>query len=364
MTAHVTPTPASSSQGISPSASITATALAIAAGRKRRARRRTLGILGIAIGVLLVFCVTLMVGRSFYSPFEVWSALFGGQASGASFTIGELRLPRATLGTLVGFAFGAAGATFQSMLRNPLASPDVIGISAGAGAAAVVGILVFSLNDSGVSLLALGGALGTALIIYALSHRGGFTGIRFILIGVGLAAMLYSLTSYLLSRAANWDIQSAMQWLAGSLNGASWERIIPLAVSSSILIPILLISSRDLRLLRLGDDLATSLGVRVSPSRLILMVSAVALLAFATAAAGPIAFVAFMAGPIAARLIGVGSSLILPAGFTGALLVLSSDLAGQFLFDERYPVGVITGVLGAPFLLILLIRLNRTGGAL
>ena len=320
--------------------------------------------LAIAVLTLLVFAVSLMVGRSFFSPVEVWAVLMGESVPGASFTVGELRLPRAVLAVLAGFAFGAAGTTFQTMLRNPLASPDVIGISTGAGAAAVIAIIVLGLNDTAVSVFALIGALVTAAVITLLSYRGGFAGIRFILIGIGIAAMLTSVPSYILSRAANWDIQAAMQWLAGSLNGASWERVFPLAVACAILVPVLLMCGSGLGMLRLGDDTARALGVRVQVTRIALILSAVALLAFATASTGPIAFVAFMAGPIAARLVGSGGSLLLPAGFVGALLVLVSDLAGQFLFDERYPVGVITGVLGAPYLILLLIRMNRTGSSI
>ena len=320
--------------------------------------------LAIAVLTLLVFAVSLMVGRSFFGPVEVWAVLMGESVPGASFTVGELRLPRAVLAVLAGFAFGAAGTTFQTMLRNPLASPDVIGISTGAGAAAVIAIIVLGLNDTAVSVFALIGALATAAVITLLSYRGGFAGIRFILIGIGIAAMLTSVTSYILSRAANWDIQAAMQWLAGSLNGASWERVFPLSIACAILVPVLLLCGSGLGMLRLGDDTARALGVRVQVTRIALILSAVALLAFATASTGPIAFVAFMAGPIAARLVGSGGSLLLPAGFVGALLVLVSDLAGQFLFDERYPVGVITGVLGAPYLILLLIRMNRTGSSI
>ena len=336
----------------------------IAAGRARRQRRRA-GSTAVVVGVtLVVFAASLMVGRTFYDPAQVWAVLTGETVPGASFTVGELRLPRAVLGVLAGFAFGASGTTFQTMLRNPLASPDVIGISAGAGTAAVVAIIVLGLNDAAVSVVALLGALLTAAVITLLSYRGGFAGIRFILIGIGIAAMLTSVTSYILSRAANWDIQAAMQWLAGSLNGANWDRVLPLALACAVLVPLLLLCGRGLGVLRLGDDAARALGVPVQATRITLILAAVTLLAFATAGTGPIAFVAFMAGPIAARLVGPGASLLLPAGCIGAPLVLASDLAGQFLFDERYPVGVITGVLGAPYLILLLIRMNRTGSSI
>jgi iron complex transport system permease protein len=176
--------------------------------------------------------------------------------------------------------------------------------------------------------------------------------------------MLDSAVTYILSRAAAWDLQTAMQWLTGSLNGATWSGVLPLALASAVLVPLMLSQGRGLGMLRLGDDAAASLGVSVTRTRVLLIVSAVALLAFATAACGPIAFVAFMAGPIASRIIGPGASPLLPAGLVGALLVLVADLIGQFAFDSRYPVGVITGALGAPYLVFLLIRINRSGGSL
>ncbi|MET0828643.1 MAG: iron chelate uptake ABC transporter family permease subunit [Microbacterium sp.] len=332
-------------------------------GRRARQRKRgtVLAVLGILIA--LVFAVTLMAGNSFYPPAEVLRVILGETVPGASFTVGELRLPRATMGLLAGFAFGIAGVTFQTMLRNPLASPDIIGISSGASVAAVFGIVVLALDEAAVSFLAFAGALVTAAAIYLLSNRRGFAGTRLILIGIGVAAMLDSAVTYILSRAAVWDLQSAMQWLTGSLNGATWSAVLPLAAAGAVLAPVLLAQGRGLGMLRLGDDTAASLGVNVGRTRVLLILAAVALLAFATAATGPIAFVAFMAGPIAARLIGSGGSPLLPAGLVGALLVLIADLVGQFAFDSRYPVGVITGALGAPYLVFLLIRINRSGGS-
>ncbi len=337
---------------------------AVMLGRRRRARRRAVRIAALAVLVAVVAACTLMIGKTFYGPDEVVRVILGQQVPGASFTVGELRLPRTALGLLAGFAFGIAGVTFQTMLRNPLASPDIIGITWGASAAAVVGIVVLSLGDTAVSALALAGGLATALAIYLLAFRRGFSGARLILIGIGIAAMLQSVVSWALSRASDWDVPAAMQWLAGSLNGAAWERVAPLAIASAVLLPIMFALSRDLGALRLGDDTAASLGVRVPVARVVLILGAVALLAMATAATGPIAFVAFMAGPIAGRLLGPGAPLMLPAGLVGALLVLVADLVGQFAFDTRFPVGVVTGALGAPFLIYLLARTSRRGGTL
>ncbi|PRI12202.1 FecCD family ABC transporter permease [Leucobacter massiliensis] len=337
------------------------TIAAVGAARRRHLRRRRLAITGLAIAVIAGFTVTLMVGHTFYGLDEVVPAVLGADVPGASFTVAELRLPRATLAILVGFAFGIAGATFQTMLGNPLASPDILGVSSGAGAAAVFGIVVLGLGDGPAAAFALLGALATAAAIFLLANRGGFVGTRFILVGIGLAAMLQSVTSYMVARAGEWDIQRAMQWLTGSLNGARGEQILTLAIASAVLLPLLFAGSRSLELVRLGPDAATGLGVPVGRVRILMIAAAVALLAFATASAGPVMFVAFMAGPIASRLAGPAGSALLPAGLTGALLVLLADLAGQNLLDGRYPVGVVTGVLGAPYLILLLIRMNRRG---
>lgn len=336
----------------------------VAHGRARRAVRKRVIILVLALATVGLFVTSLMVGKTFYGPGDVLHVILGDTVPGASFTVGELRLPRASLGLLAGAAFGIAGVTFQTMLRNPLASPDVIGISSGASAAAVVGLVVFHWGQGIVSVIAIAAALGTALIIYALSWTGGVANTRLILIGIAVAAMLDSVVSYVLVRAAVWDVQVAMRWLTGSLNAATWDRVLPLAVACVVLIPVLLTQARSLAVMQQGDDSATALGVSVERTRLVAIVVAVALIAFATAAAGPIAFVAFLSGPIAARIVGGGGSMMVPAALIGALLVLGGDLLGQFAFGNRYPVGVVTGALGAPYLIYLLVRTNRAGGSL
>ena len=337
---------------------------AIHHARRARALRRGWLLGALAALLIALFWAAVMVGDTFYGPGIVWQVLTGQDSGGADFIVGKLRLPRATLGVLAGAAFGIAGVTFQTMLRNPLASPDIIGIDAGAATAAVAAIVVFSMSGAQVSIVALVAALATAAVIYLLSIKSGFRGTRLILIGIGIAAFLNSITAYLLSKAAQWDLQAAMRWLTGSLNSASWDDVRPVAIAMLVILPVLLIKSRDLGMLRMGDDAAAALGVRVNRSRIILIIGAVALLAFATAACGPIAFVAFMAGPIAARIVGPGGSLIVPAALVGAILVVASDMLGQHAFEHRYPVGIVTGVLGAPFLLYLLVKTNRSGGSI
>ncbi|WP_436761095.1 FecCD family ABC transporter permease [Streptosporangium sp. V21-05] len=347
-----------------PTATRPAVVQVVARGRRRRASRRLLVVLVLAVLVVAGFAVTLMAGQTFYPPRDVLRVILGEQVPGASFTVGRLRLPRAVLAVAAGFSFGLAGVTFQTMLRNPLASPDIIGISWAASAAAAVAIVSLSLGGLQVSALAIVSTLAVALLVYVLAFKDGVVGTRLILIGIGIAAILESITSYVLSRAAEWDLQEAMRWLTGSLNGTTWEQVLPVLVALVVLTPVLLSQARDLSAMQLGDDTASALGVRVERTRITVIIAAVGLIAFATSAAGPIAFVAFLSGPIAARLVGADGSLLVPAGFVGALLVLVADFTGQFAFDLRYPVGVVTGVLGAPYLVYLIVRTHRAGGSL
>lgn len=333
-------------------------------GRLRRARRRGTVIVVLAVLVVAVFVLTLMVGKTFYPLGDVWRVVLGQDVPGASFTVGRLRLPRAVLAVVAGMCFGLAGVTFQTMLRNPLASPDIIGISSGASAAAVFAIVMLGLSGAAVSVVAIVAALGVSTLVYLLSFKAGVAGTRLILIGIGVAAMLDSLVSYVLDQAPDWDLQEAMRWLTGSLNGTDWNQVLPVVVALVLIGPVLLSQARNLALFQLGDDTASALGVRVNRTRLPAVTAAVGLIAFATAAAGPIAFVAFLCGPIAARLVGPNGSLLLPSALVGALLVLVADLVGQFLLGTRFPVGVVTGVLGAPYLVYLIVRTNRAGGSL
>lgn len=344
-------------------ASPVSTLALVQAGRRRRARRWIIVTATLAAVAFVAYAVSLMVGQTFYTPAEVWGVILGQQVPGASFTVGELRLPRATTALLTGICFGMGGVVFQTMLRNPLASPDVIGISSGASAAAVIGIVVLSLDETPVSVLATGAALVAAMLIYLLAYKKGGSGARLILIGIGVAAIFNAIVSYVISRAAEWDLQTAMRWITGNLNDATWNRTIPLAVVMVIVVPLLLARARDLETLRLGDETAAALGLPVERRRIVLIVLAVILLAFATAAAGPISFVAFLAGPIAVRILGPVGSPVLPAGLVGGVLVLVADLAAQYAFGTRLPVGVVTGVLGAPYLVYLLIRGSRSGGS-
>ncbi|WP_092994354.1 iron ABC transporter permease [Rhizobium sp. NFR07] len=336
----------------------------IVTDRRRRQRGYRLAIAILALLVVGVFALTLSLGQSFTPPGDVIRVLLGYDVPGASFTVGTLRLPRVILSILAGLSFGLGGVAFQIMLRNPLASPDIIGISSGASAAAVFAIVVLSLKGPVVSVMAVVSGLGVSVLVYGLSFRNGVAGTRLILVGIGVSAMLESVVAYILSQAPAYTLQEAMRWLTGSVNGAQLDQSLSLLLSLVVFGGLLLSRSRDLEALRLGDDMAAALGVRVSATRVIVIISTVGMIACATAITGPIAFVAFLSGPIAARLVGNRGSLLIPSALVGAVLVVAGDYVGQFLLTTRYPVGVVTGALGAPYLIYLIIRVNRAGGSL
>ncbi|MDR6671367.1 iron ABC transporter permease [Rhizobium sp. 1399] len=332
--------------------------------RRRRMRRHVLVVAMLLCLVVATFALTLSLGQSFTPPGDVIRVLLGENVQGAAFAVGQLRLPRAALSVFAGLSFGLGGVAFQIMLRNPLASPDIIGISSGASAAAVFAIVVLSLKGPIVSVLAVVAGLGVALTVYGLSSRNGVAGTRLILVGIGVSAMLESVIAYILSQAPAWSLQEAIRWLSGSVNGAQLGQAAPLLLALIVFGGLLLSRPRDLEALRLGDDTAAALGVGVSRTRIMIIVAAVGMIASATAVTGPIAFVAFLSGPIAARIVGNNGSILIPAALVGAVLVLAGDYAGQFLLPSRYPVGVVTGALGAPYLIFLIVRVNRTGGSL
>jgi iron complex transport system permease protein len=333
--------------------------------RLARSRRRQVVIAVLCILVLAAYAGSLMLGPTTYSLRDVVAVISGDQDSAAQFVVGRLRLPRATLAVLVGLSFGLAGVTFQTLLRNPLASPDIIGITEGASAAAAIAIVSFSLSGLIVSWLAVAAGTGVALAIYLLAYRRGVAaGTRLILIGIGVAAMMQSVISWQLERASNSQFSEALRWLTGSLNGALWRDVAMVFVALVALGVVVLVQSRNLAAAQLGDDAASALGVRVERLRLLTIVAAVGMICFATAASGPIAFLAFLSGPIAARIVGPRGSLLIPSALVGALLTLLADFAGQYAFGTRLPVGVVTGILGAPYLLYLIVRINRAGGTL
>lgn len=319
----------------------------------RRARRRRAGTVNAVLLLALVAAFTARVlgGDYTITAPDFVRILAGTDIPGASFILMESKLPRAVLGVLVGVAFGAGGAIFQSVLRNPLASPDVIGISAGASAAAVFAIIVLDLSGLWLSGFAVAGALLVAVVIQV--SAGSHSGFRLVLVGVALTALLTSAVQYLFTRANLFDVQPALVWLTGSLNQTTWPAIGRFAVLLGALLVVTAVLAPRLRIAELGDDTAAGLGESPARTRLVLVL-AVLLVSTATAAAGPVAFVALLAGPIARRL-NRGRLTLVGSALVGAVVVVASDYVAAYAVPgANLPVGVVTGALGAPFLLWLL----------
>lgn len=332
---------------------ISASPIGVVRRARRRPRRRLLVVVGGLSALLLgLLALRVLAGDYLITVPDLVRILGGEQIPGATFILMESKLPRAVLGLLVGVAFGTSGAIFQSTLRNPLASPDMLGISAGAGAAALFSLVVLSQDGAALSATAVVGAVLTALAI-RLCAGGASGGYRLVLVGVTAAAALTAVVQYLLTRADEYDAQVALRWLLGSLNAASWPTILLLAVALVVLLPLVAVTARTQRVLELGPSLAENLGVTSRYADLLLLCG-VLLCAFGVAAAGPVAFVAFAAGPIARALNG-GRTTLLGAALVGAVVMVGADhVAAYAIPDTNLPVGVVTGAFGAPFLLWLL----------
>ena len=324
---------------------------------------RTTVVSGLLVLAVLVVAAVTVAGVGTRIPFDDMMDVFAGGGRRADrFVLLDLRLPRIALGALAGAALAVSGAVFQSLSRNPLGSPDIIGFTTGAASGAVLAIIALGAGPGGAAAGAVIGGVLTALIVYGLTAAGGGAVRRLVLVGIGISAMLVALNSYLISRARLDAAQSAAVWLVGTLNGRTWTYVQLLGLAVLVLTPPLLALSRRLRMLQMGDDAAQALGVRVGRSRLLLVLLAVAVAAVATAATGPVAFVALAAPQITRRLTGAPDLQLLPSMLTGALLLVLSDLVAQrLLAPAQLPVGVVTGAVGGVYLAWLLGQQWRKG---
>ncbi|MEU6491590.1 iron chelate uptake ABC transporter family permease subunit [Streptomyces sp. NPDC046984] len=315
------------------------------------------------LAAALVASVVLIGTGDFPIPAgDVLRTLAGDGKPGQEFIVTELRLPRVLVGLLVGASLGLGGALFQSVSRNPLGSPDVLGLGQGSTAGALVMIVLFSGSAAQVAAGALVGGLVTGLAIYLLAWKRGVHGYRLVLVGIGVSAIVTAVDGYLLTKADIVDAARAVVWMTGSLNGRDWDQVWPLLVLVCVLVPLVLGNARGLRMMEMGDDVSSALGVRVERVRLLLMVSAVLLTAGATAAAGPVGFVALTAPQLARRLTRSPGPNLVPSMVMGSALLIIADWASQRVFGaDQLPVGVVTGVLGGVYLLGLLVTQRRAG---
>ncbi|GAB3171535.1 iron chelate uptake ABC transporter family permease subunit [Streptomyces incanus] len=322
----------------------------------------------LVVGVLLLLValtasVVLIGTGDFPIPAaDVIRTLLGEGDPGQEFIVTELRLPRVLVGLLVGTSLGLSGALFQSISRNPLGSPDVLGLGQGATAGALVMIVLFSGTAGQVALGALAGGLVTGFAIYALAWKRGVHGYRLVLVGIGVSAIVTAVNGYLLTKSDIVDAARAIVWMTGSLDGRDWDQVWPLLALCAILVPLVLANSRGLRMMEMGDDVSYALGVRVERVRMLLMLSAVLLTASATAASGPVGFVALTAPQLARRLTRSPGPNLVASMCMGAALLVTADWISQRAFGaEQLPVGVVTGVLGGVYLLWLLVTERKAG---
>jgi iron complex transport system permease protein len=325
-----------------------------------RISRRAL-IVGMAMCVLSVLLVLLSMTSGDYGiPLsDVATALTGGGDDMLKMIVLEWRLPRALLALALGGALGLSGAIFQSLTRNPLGSPDIIGFSVGAHTGALVVMLVLSGSYYQTATGALIGGIATAALVYLLTYRQGIEGFRLIVVGIGIAAMLSAANVWMIRKAELQVAMSAATWAAGSLNGLGLDRLVPVAWALLLLVPPALALSRPMRQLELGDDAAMSSGVSPNRVRLVLSVIGVALVAVVTAAAGPIAFIALAAPQLARRLTRSAGIALLPSALMGGLLLLAADWAAQHALGFQLPVGVMTFNIGGLYFLWLLVSEAR-----
>jgi iron complex transport system permease protein len=306
---------------------------------------------------LAVALVNLSAGDFPVPIADVLRSLAGHGDASTDFIVYELRLPRVLLTLLVGAALGVSGGIFQSLTRNPLGSPDFVGVTVGAATGALVVMLPLHGGGLQVGAGAIVGCLLTATAMYLLAFRRGALPFRLVLMGVGVSALLESVNSYLIYRGRLDEALAAQVWLIGSVNGRTWTEVVVVAVAVVVLLPVALYHGRHLTMLALGDEVAVLHGVPVNRSRTVLALAAVGLAAGATAAAGPIAFVALAAPPLAARLTRGPRSGLLPAALMGAALLTAGDWAAQHALPVNdIPVGVVTAALGGVYLTWLLVH--------
>ncbi|MBV1810150.1 FecCD family ABC transporter permease [Pseudomonas viridiflava] len=309
---------------------------------------------------LLVMLGSLALGKVNLSPATLFDVLFGQADQRLVFIVEQLRMPRLALAALVGAALAVSGLILQSIIRNPLASPDLLGITSGASAAAVIYLSFFSaaLGAQFLPLAAISGAGLAALAIYLLAWNQGASPLRLVLIGVGVSALLAAVTTFILVFSPLTTTLSAYVWLTGSVYGASWPEPRALAGWLVVVLPLLVLLARQVRVQQLDDDLAQGIGVRVQWLRAGLLLVSVALAGLAVAWGGAIAFVGLIAPHIAKRLVPPGfAGQALMSALMGANLVMLADLAGRTLFlPLDLPAGIFVAVLGTPFFLYLLIN--------
>lgn len=309
---------------------------------------------------LLLMTVAISYGTLQLSPLQVWRAFAGQGEPGIITVITQWRAPRAVMALLLGAGLGISGGIFQSIIRNPLGSPDVVGFSTGAYTGALTTIILLNGSYYQIAGGAVLGGMITAVLVYLLAWRDGIVGFRLIIVGIAIGAILTAFNTWLIITGSLEHAMTAALWGAGTLNGITWTKsqpallLVPLATIAALLM------AKRLQLLEMGDDSARALGVNAEASRLCLMLSGIILTAIVTATAGPISFIALASPQIARRLTRASSIPLFSAAMIGAILLLSADIVAQHAFTNmQLPVGAVTVSIGGIYLIWLLIRESR-----
>ncbi|SDH30085.1 FecCD family ABC transporter permease [Microbacterium pygmaeum] len=323
---------------------------------RRRARRRKTIVLSCAIAVAVVLAVlALSLGDYPLSPAQLWQTMWGGGSRAESYVLFQVRMPRLMMALVAGAALGVAGALLQGLLGNPLASPDLLGISGGSGVAAVFALVVIGTTGPLLAVAAFAGGMAVAALLLLAGRAQLDAGYRLILAGVGLSFLCIAVIDFLMVRAKIEQTEMALLWLTGSLSSTPWWQVATVAAVLLLVTPALVASARWLPLIQLGSPAATGLGVRPVRVRVIVVLSAVLLTAVTCAFVGPISFIALCAPAIARPLLGGAAIGLGTSAVIGASLLAASDLVAQFAIPGlQLPVGVVTGAVGAVFLLWLL----------
>ncbi|HSK60681.1 MAG TPA: iron chelate uptake ABC transporter family permease subunit [Actinomycetospora sp.] len=313
------------------------------------------------VGAVVLGGLAMTLGDYRLSVGEVIGALTGSGTRAQEYVVLGLRAPRVVLALVVGAALGVGGAVFQSLARNNLASPDLLGFTTGAASGALIAIVLVGGGPAGTTIGAIAGTLVTALAVQALLG-GAVGGYRLVLVGIGVNAVLAAFNNFLILRTDLQTAVAAQSWLVGTLNGRGWTQVVAVAVALAVLVPIAAAGSRRLDLLGMGDDVARGLGVAVSRTRITTLLVGVALVGVATAAVGPVAFVALAAPQLARRITGTTGPGVLAAGLMGAVLLLAGDVLCQRLAEPtQFPAGTRPAAVGGLYLVWLLAREWRAG---
>ncbi|ASR37264.1 hypothetical protein BAY61_22240 [Prauserella marina] len=308
----------------------------------------------LAVAVAVLWFIALLPGSDVMPVSAVLNTLSGNGSPGDEAIVYDWQLPRALTAIEVGLALGLSGAVFQSLTRNPLGSPDILGFSSGAATGALLSLTVLGTAALPTWLGALAGGALSATLIYLVSFNNGIRVHRLVLVGIGMNAIFVAANSMLMARAEFYDAKSAANWLIGTLDGRGWGHVATVGVTLVVLVPLVLALAPSLRMLEMGDEHARGLGLRVELDRFLLIAAGVALLSAAVTAAGPIAFVALAAPQLAKLLCRSGTCPLIPSALMGALLLQASDVLATTATEHTLPVGVVTGALGGCYLMWLL----------